>query len=89
VDGLLGIGQAGGKQSQPNEGRMLADRLAAMRQERDARAKELVTLGSTGVVAPAAARSTSAATGSASQPQAGTNPGRPKSNGKKKKKNRK
>jgi hypothetical protein len=89
VDGLLGIGQAGGKQSQPNEGRMLADRLAAMRQERDARAKELVTLGATGVVAPAA-RSSGATPGSTSQSQLGSNPaGRPKSSGKKKKKSRK
>ena len=89
MDGLLGIGQAGGKQSQPNEGRMLADRLAAMRQERDARAKELVTLGATGVVAPAAPRSAGATPGSSSQSQLGANPSRPKSSGKKKKKNRK
>jgi hypothetical protein len=37
VDGLLGIGAAGGKSS-ANEGAMLASRLKTMRQERSARA---------------------------------------------------
>ena len=39
VDGLLGIGKAGGGKSS-NEGAKLAARLEVMRKERDARAKE-------------------------------------------------
>jgi len=39
VDGLLGIGAAGGKGGSSNEGTMLASRLAEMRQERELRAK--------------------------------------------------
>lgn len=41
VDGLLGIGAAGGSSSssKSNEGAMLATRLANMRKERDERAK--------------------------------------------------
>lgn len=39
VDGLLGIGGAGGKSGTKNEGAMLAARLVDMRKERDERAK--------------------------------------------------
>ena len=38
VDGLLGIGSAGGSKNK-NEGKMLAQRLDVMRKERDARSK--------------------------------------------------
>lgn len=38
VDGLLGIGAAGGKGASSSEGAMLASRLAEMRKERDLRA---------------------------------------------------
>mmetsp|Transcript_10329 Transcript_10329/g.15129 ORF Transcript_10329/g.15129 Transcript_10329/m.15129 type:complete len:587 (-) Transcript_10329:115-1875(-) len=47
VDGLLGIGQAGGTKGSPskaaveNEGKMLASRLAEMRKTRDERAKQM------------------------------------------------
>ena len=37
VDGLLGIGRAGGKSGAKNEGAMLAARLVDMRNERDER----------------------------------------------------
>jgi hypothetical protein len=43
VDGLLGIGAAGGNSAKSNEGAMLASRLAEMRQERDARSKIKMT----------------------------------------------
>lgn len=39
VDGLLGIGSAGGSKKK-DEGKMLAQRLEVMRKERDARSKE-------------------------------------------------
>jgi hypothetical protein len=90
VDGLLGIGQAGGKKSRPNEGKVLADRLVTMRQERDARARERVTVGATGVVAPASAGPDAAATTTVPQGRSGTPAAsRPNKSSKKKRKNRK
>lgn len=44
MDGLLGIGKAGGSSS-VNEGALLASRLNEMRQERDARAKDMKVPG--------------------------------------------
>jgi hypothetical protein len=49
IEGLLGIGVAGGGTKKSNEGAILAARLVEMRKERDARAKVKMP-----VVAPAA-----------------------------------
>jgi hypothetical protein len=89
VDGLLGIGQAGGKKSQPNEGKILADRLVTMRQERDARARERITIGATGVVAPASTAGSADAATTAQQPRSAAVESRPIKSNKKKRKNRK
>ena len=40
MDGLLGIGSAGGNVKNKNEGQLLAARLDSMRQERDMRSKQ-------------------------------------------------
>ena len=56
VDGLLGIGAAGGNSALSNEGAMLASRLAEMRQERDERSKvkKAQTPSVAGVASPVA-----------------------------------
>jgi hypothetical protein len=80
VDGLLGIGVAGGGTSS-NEGAMLAARLAEMRRERDARAKIRPTAP---VMAAAAAPPTKTPIAQMLQPP--QKPNRPKSKKKKTKK---
>ena len=53
VDGLLGIGAAGGQsKSNANEGAMLAARLDSMRKERDERAKVIKRTPVAAAVAP-------------------------------------
>lgn len=53
MDGLLGIGAAGGKTgSNANEGAMLASRLATMRKERGQRAKVVEKMPVAAAVAP-------------------------------------
>lgn len=53
MDGLLGIGQAGGvtTSAKQDEGNLLAARLVEMRKERDSRAKSKVELASVGASA--------------------------------------
>ena len=96
MDSLLGIGPAGGKAtsmssaSGKDEGRMLAERLAAMRQERDSRAKERAAVGvgaTYGVAPPPPPPASKAPAAAASQPSVPAKPNRPK-NSKKKRKTR-